>query len=109
MGTNPLGPGTVNLTANVPEELHAALKVLAQKSGKKVGPYVRKVLEDAARAGVTFREVRNDEYPAPDVREFLAAEDAPAARDKKKPVPPMGGKPRSITSLPIGGSQKNAG
>lgn len=59
--------------------------------------------------GAVPRQV-SAEYVQREPREQLAAEDVPPpVSPKKKPVPPMGGKSRSITSLPLGGSQKNAG
>lgn len=50
-----------------------------------------------------------EEYVQPEPRAAIAAEDAPVGGIKKKPVSSLDGKSRSITALPIGGSQKNAG
>lgn len=53
----------------------------------------------------------SDDYDLREPREFKAAEDAapPPASPQKKPVSALGGKPRSVASLPLSGSQKNTG
>lgn len=62
MPSNPIGPDTKNLTVNVPSALHAELTRLAGASGKKLGAYVRKVLEETVQHRVIYREVR-ETYP----------------------------------------------
>lgn len=53
--TNPLGPGTANVSVNMPTELKTALEKLAKASeGMKLGAYCRRVLERAATAKVKF-------------------------------------------------------
>lgn len=44
MATNPIPPGTKNLSVNIPDALHADLKRLALDSGITVSKYVRKIL-----------------------------------------------------------------
>lgn len=46
MSTNPIGKGTVNVTVNMPEKLKGDLERLAKKSGRKLGAYLRALLED---------------------------------------------------------------
>lgn len=51
MGTKPIGKGTSNLSVNVPQTLRNDLEELAEKSGMKLGPYIRIVLASAAKKG----------------------------------------------------------
>ena len=55
MATRPLPPGTVNVTCNIPKELHKALQVLSAKSGMKIGTYVRHILSNAEQKKVRYQ------------------------------------------------------
>lgn len=56
MSTNPLGKGTVNLTANIPESLKADLERLAKESGMKIGQYIRLILAETAKSGTVVEQ-----------------------------------------------------
>lgn len=56
MATNPLGPGTKNLSVSIPDPLYAALSELA--GSRKLGAYVREVLAKAAKSGVIYETRR---------------------------------------------------
>jgi hypothetical protein len=53
MSTNPIGKGTINVTVNMPQRLKGDLEKLAKKSGRKLGSYVRALLEDYADGEAT--------------------------------------------------------
>lgn len=55
MATRPLPPGTVNVTCNIPKDLHKALQVLSAKSGMKIGTYVRHILSNAEKKKVQYQ------------------------------------------------------
>ena len=80
MPSNPIGPDTKNLTVNVPSTLHAELTRLAGASGKKLGAYVRKVLEETVQHRVIYREVRETyQNESPDAT-LLVAENPPGKK-----------------------------
>jgi ribosomal protein L30E len=56
MSTNPIGKGTVNLTANIPSELKADLERLAKESGMKIGQYTRLILAEAVKTGTVVEQ-----------------------------------------------------
>jgi hypothetical protein len=85
MSSNPLGPGTRNLTANVSAETYVAIERLARVSGCKVGEYLRALVEDAAAHGILVRDhpgdvaarekaLREHVRPVPKVRKEVARE-----------------------------------
>jgi hypothetical protein len=82
MPSNPIGPGTKNLTVNIPSALHLKLNELARKSGKKLGAYVRKVLEDTVEQDVVYREIRESRSIAFDDGALHVAEDPPKQRKR---------------------------
>lgn len=53
--TNPIGAGTCNVSVNVPEGIKAQLQALADKSGLKLGAYLRAVMADAIRHSATAK------------------------------------------------------
>jgi hypothetical protein len=55
--TNPLPPGTVNLTTNMPEELKRELRSLAKASGMSLNKYCARVLEGAARKKIVYETI----------------------------------------------------
>ena len=57
MKTNPIGPGTANITVNVPAGMKADLEELAKASGLKLGAYIRAVIRQAAKSGALVSEV----------------------------------------------------
>ena len=84
MPSNPIGPDTKNLTVNVPSALHAELARLARASGKKLGAYVRKVLEETAEHQVIYREVRETFKNFPADGTLMVAEDPPKKKRRGK-------------------------
>src|SRR5688572_16889653 len=46
--TNPVGPGTINLSVNMPKKLHKALKRLAKTEGVSLGELCRDILTKGA-------------------------------------------------------------
>lgn len=84
MPSNPIGPDTKNLTVNVPSSLHAELSRLAGASGKKLGAYVRKVLEETVQHRVIYREVRETYQNEPTDAALLVAENPPVKRRQRK-------------------------
>lgn len=52
--TNPLGPGTINVSSNIPEELGQGVRRLALRSGMSVSAYVRWILQEAVDREMTF-------------------------------------------------------
>lgn len=78
--SNPLGPGTRNVTANVPTDLYIKLNSLATTvSGVKLGAYLRALMEYAVQHRLVVQEnsedrerwveaIRNGESPLPKVR-----------------------------------------
>lgn len=53
MSGNPLGPGTKNITVNVPDELREKLGELAKESGLNFSDYLRAILKDAVESSAT--------------------------------------------------------
>ncbi len=76
--TNPLGPGTRNLSVNVPNKLRNKLETLAVQSNMKLSAYVRQVLEKAVAKEIAYRI---EEVTA---RERKVAEAAPKHQFKPK-------------------------
>lgn len=58
--TKPLGRGTKNVTANVPEKLKTDLEQLARASGLGIGAYMRVTLAKAAENGTIYRMVTEE-------------------------------------------------
>ena len=54
MATIPLTKGTANLSVNVPLAMREQLRSLARASQCSVGEYIRRVLAEAIRDGVTW-------------------------------------------------------
>ncbi len=54
MSTNPIGPGTVNVTVNMPDPLKKKLKVLADKSDVSLNALANAVLADYAEKEVAL-------------------------------------------------------
>ncbi len=50
--TNPLGPGTVNLAINMPQNLRDRIEAIADKNNMKMSEYCRVILIDAIERGV---------------------------------------------------------
>lgn len=64
--TNPIPPGTRNLTVNIPLVLADALRALAQQSGVSRNVYCRRVLESAAeRKVIVTRQITMSDVPLP--------------------------------------------
>jgi len=84
MPSNPLGPDTKNLTVNVPSTLHTELTLLARASGKKLGAYVRKVLEETVQHRVIYREVRETFQNELTDEARMVAEDPPKKKRRGK-------------------------
>jgi|GEM_PF-1318750 len=79
MSTNPLGPGTRNISTNVPNELYISVYEMATNSGVKIGEFVRALMRFAQDKKVIVREnpedkanwvaaVKADLHPLPEVR-----------------------------------------
>lgn len=79
MSTNPLGPGTRNISTNVPNDLYIAVYEMAQTSGVKIGEFVRALMRFAQERKVVVRPnpedkekwrlaVNADLHPLPEVR-----------------------------------------
>ena len=79
MSTNPLGPGTRNISTNVPNDLYIAVYEMATASGVKIGEFVRTLMRFAQERKVLVREnpedkanwiaaVKADQHPLPEVR-----------------------------------------
>lgn len=68
--SNPIGKGTKNLMANLPEDLYNEIKALADASGMSVSRYTRTILEHAAQfewrgsesRDIIAREARGEPY-----------------------------------------------
>lgn len=58
---NPLGQGTINLSANVPRTLYAAINELASESGLSMGKYIRTIMEYATQEKIHARETRESQ------------------------------------------------
>ena len=84
MPSNPIGPDTKNLTVNVPSTLHAELTRLARASGKKLGAYVRKILEETVQGRVIYREVRETFQNELPETTLMVAEDPPKKKRRGK-------------------------
>lgn len=81
MATNPIGPGTTNVTVNMPKTLREELKKLADTSGMKLGPYICAVAENAVKDGaVVERALKLTRSRPVNYRDLSkAAEEPPAA------------------------------
>lgn len=53
-GTRPLGDGTVNITFNAPSQMREGIQKLAQKSGMKMGEYLREITNKAITNNTIF-------------------------------------------------------
>lgn len=58
--TKPLGKGTRNISANVPNQLYGDVARLASISGSGLGEYVRTVLDHATKLGWLVHENQDD-------------------------------------------------
>jgi hypothetical protein len=57
---NPLGPGTENLTANLPSAVAKRLRTCAKQSDMKIGEYVRSVLTEISMSQIVYKRVRHE-------------------------------------------------
>lgn len=64
--SNPLGPGTKNLSVNLPAELFDQLDRLAKRSGLTRSAYARRVLAEAAEE-ILVMEITPRRYGSGDV------------------------------------------
>ena len=77
---NPLGAGTVNVSANLPKDLADRLKTLAKESGMSVSSYVRTLCEAADRNGLLLRVPLEINHAGLRVREPRASYKTPPAK-----------------------------
>lgn len=101
MATNALGPGTRNITSNVPDEVYLQIAALARASGTNMAAYGRALFVHAASRRIMVRENRAERLawemaikngvksPAkPAIEVVPDDEDYTALKVAETPVPP---------------------
>ena len=56
MSTNAIGPGTVNVTVNMPDSLKVQLKKAAKEAGMSLNAFANALLQDCVSSGATVEK-----------------------------------------------------
>jgi hypothetical protein len=56
MSTNAIGPGTVNVTVNMPDSLKTQLKKAAKESGMSLNAFANALLQDCVTTGAVVEK-----------------------------------------------------